>query len=483
MLLYYVELVSHSKKQFGHQKRSKVASSLKKKHKMALYLAKCDPRVLSPQEYRSRFCCFLETTTCCLDSLIELVKQKPPANQHCSFEISCSDLVDFDASLAFRVTNFPRLLLPLFDDALFLSQSKLVQILSGDGTSHGEISAKKFAHVRIVELPPPLCKRGIGDFRSDDANTLVELCGTVSRTGSVRMLNKSRTYQCGNPKCGFRFPVFVDYEQGNAIPAPRQCPAIKGQADPNKPADICGCTTLHEVEGLQVCVDYQEIRIQDKVEHLALGGVPRCLTIMVEADLVDKVNPGDDIVCTGVLTRRWRYLTPGARCAVEIVLQANSIRIRNSFTLSSHLPRAQTDFNAFWKSFESGDMNKKSLRGRDVIVRSLAPALFGMYAVKLSLLLVLIGGCSHDGPNHNPADLLSPRRRHNAHMLFIGDPGTGLIIMTLQFIVLLHLMRCVMDDDVRQITAAELCDIFDAAIATDHRSRHHRRWTDVRCSS
>ena len=56
--------------------------------------------------------------------------------------------------------------------------------------------------------------------------------------------------------------------------------------------------------------------------------------------------------------------------------------------------------------------------GRDVIIRSICPQLYGMFYVKLSLLLTLIGG------NQTRSDR-GVRRRSQSHMLICGDPGCG----------------------------------------------------------
>ena len=56
--------------------------------------------------------------------------------------------------------------------------------------------------------------------------------------------------------------MVADPEQNNNIPVPRACPGPK--ATPGGGA-VCGATGLEEVLGSRECVDYQEIRIQDKV--------------------------------------------------------------------------------------------------------------------------------------------------------------------------------------------------------------------------
>jgi MCM P-loop domain len=67
----------------------------------------------------------------------------------------------------------------------------------------------------------------------------------------------------------------------------------------------------------------------------------------------------------------------------------------------------------FWEHHASAP-----LMGRNAIVASICPQLHGMFAVKLALLLMLIGGLTRvsDTGMHIRGDI---------HMLLVGDPGTG----------------------------------------------------------
>ena len=54
------------------------------------------------------------------------------------------------------------------------------------------------------------------------------------------------------------------------------------------------------------CKDYQEIKIQEQMSHLALGAIPRSIWVTLEDDLVDAVKPGDDVDVIGVVKKRWK---------------------------------------------------------------------------------------------------------------------------------------------------------------------------------
>ena len=43
------------------------------------------------------------------------------------------------------------------------------------------------------------------------------------------------------------------------------------------------------------CCNYQEIKIQELVQRLAVGTIPRSMWVVLEDDLVDTCKAGDDI--------------------------------------------------------------------------------------------------------------------------------------------------------------------------------------------
>ena len=58
------------------------------------------------------------------------------------------------------------------------------------------------------------------------------------------------------------------------------------------------------------CKDYQEIKIQEQVQKLAVGTIPRSMWVILEDDLVDCCKAGDDITVCGVVMRRWKPVFP-----------------------------------------------------------------------------------------------------------------------------------------------------------------------------
>jgi DNA helicase MCM9 len=127
---------------------------------------------------------------------------------------------------------------------------------------------------------------------------------------------------------------------------------------------------------------------------------------------------GDDVIIVGVLVRQWRPVYRGGRCTVDIALRANSIRALNSYERIRAVPSSTASlFQDFWSHYRGSG---RLFQGRDLIIRSVCPQLFGLFFVKLALLLTLVGGSATQADRGNGV-----RRRSQSHLLIVGDPGCG----------------------------------------------------------
>jgi DNA helicase MCM9 len=382
---------------------------------MADFLLTSDPKSVTPAQYRKMLREFIEERL--FNELEALVLKYSGPSEHFMFEVSCTELIDFDPSLGFNIIHFPKLLIPIFDEAIFEAQTNLCAHPALEAKNGRKGSVKMHCHIRIISLPPAeyLNKPNISDIRADDVDSLIQISGKVVRTGAVRMLEVSKKYECQNPRCQYRFNVLADPEQDNMLPQPRCCPSL-GNETAGGNGKKCTSTNVRELEGHRVCVDYQELKIQDSFERVSLGSIPRSIIVILEADLVDKFNAGDDVVIVGVLVRQWKPVYKKSRCSVEIALKANSIQALNA---QDKLRVVTTDtvnqFEAFWQPFHS---TNTALKGRDNIIRSICPQLYGLFFVKLALLLTLVGGSA----THSDRGV---KRRSQSHLLVVGDPGCG----------------------------------------------------------
>lgn len=189
------------------------------------------------------------------------------------------------------------------------------------------MSRKKFIHPRLVRPPlcESVCKRNVSSIRSSDVGVIIQVRGTVIRTGQIKMLESERQYSCD--KCAHVFRVLADMDQYNgSLAVPTSCTSER--------AKPCKSTTFTVVEGTRVCRDYQEIKIQEQLSLLNVGSIPRSMMVVLEDDLVDRCKPGDDVVVVGVASRRWKTLVKDVRPDIDLVLVANHVKVSNEHKVS-----------------------------------------------------------------------------------------------------------------------------------------------------
>ncbi|KAK9821222.1 hypothetical protein WJX81_002412 [Elliptochloris bilobata] len=266
-----------------------------------------------------------------------------------------------DMCVSFLRTCYTReledLLLEPAAEALYGLPASLLQ-RGALATASGVGQIKQRVRVRLTSLPQfldaaqPGMLPSIGSIRCAHAEKLVTVAGTVVRSGAMQMLEARRIYECG--RCRHRFYIEADLEMRAMLPVPQACPNQRG----------CRGTSFLPVDGMQTLTDYQEVRVQERMQCLAMGAMPRSVTVILIGELADRCRPGDDVEVTGVI----------------------------------HAARP--------------------LVGRNIIVASMCPQIRGLAAVKLATLLMLIGGLERkdEGGMHIRGEI---------HMLLVGDPGTG----------------------------------------------------------
>jgi DNA replicative helicase MCM subunit Mcm2 (Cdc46/Mcm family) len=192
----------------------------------------------------------------------------------------------------------------------------------------------------------------------------------------------------------------ADLEQkNNAMVIPARCPLY------TKEGERCKGTNLKATEDGSVHTDYQEIKIQEAASKIGVGNMPRSLLIKLQHDLVDKCQPGDEVVVVGILLAQWQQSAqPGLECQVGMALKAHSVRVTQENGASAfmestvgELDKYKKEFDAFW---EENRRREYPIASRDFICTAVCPKLYGLQVIKLALLITLIGGVSS---SHNRA--------------------------------------------------------------------------------
>lgn len=150
-------------------------------------------------EYEAAFRCFLEqyyslelkqlasrlsASSSSSSQTLRSLEQQQQSPQHLAYSLRiCAQfLLDFNASVGTLLFLHPDPLLPLFHAAL------AAQVASCLKQSELDAKLRTKIKVRIEFLPPvrPLRKATISTIRSHDAKKLIQIAGTVVRTGLVR---------------------------------------------------------------------------------------------------------------------------------------------------------------------------------------------------------------------------------------------------------------------------------------------------------
>ena len=86
----------------------------------------------------------------------------------------------------------------------------------------------------------------------------------------------------------------------------------------------------------KVCIDYQELRVQEQFQYISSGKIPQTISVILEGDISGETifRPGDDITITGLLCYRYKPFRKDFKIMPQMILVANNITIEISKNLS-----------------------------------------------------------------------------------------------------------------------------------------------------
>jgi len=257
-------------------------------------------------------------------------------------------LLEDDLFLGHLLLRSPESSIELLSKALLEEQTRLLQheeLCVAITLKTGRVPTyKNHVFARIKGLPGANRKANVSAIRSEDANRFIQVSGTVTRSGMVRVLEAERRFVCNNDQCSHVIAVYSSkYESGGIIEKPSgPCPSCKRSS------------SYTESKKDTICHDYQEIRVQEQVQKLGMGSIPRSIGVILLHDLVDSCKAGDDVVVTGIPFHRWSRITLGERCNLETVIDANTVHVLNTANhgavLSDEKKQYFQDFWSYWNA-------------------------------------------------------------------------------------------------------------------------------------
>jgi len=246
--------------------------------------------------------------------------------------------------------------------------------------------------VRFLGLPEAIPLRILG---SKHIGKLVMLEGIAVRASPARPLVMEAAFKC--KWCGAMSNVT---QSGPFLTAPLACSAPECRRK----------SSFDFIQEESTFIDSQDVRIQERPEDLPPGQLPRWLDIkLLERDLVDAARPGDHVSVVGV-----------TRAVASRLPRVGQLR---SFTLHLDTNYIDVESKEPDKVLITPEEEKqiielaKDPEVHNMVLRSLAPSVYGYEHIKEAIMYLLFGGTAKYFPDI--------RIRGDLNILIVGDPGTA----------------------------------------------------------
>ncbi len=235
----------------------------------------------------------------------------------------------------------------------------------------------------------------IKNLRSKHIRKLTAVKGIIKQASEVRPKITAATFECKS--CGERITLL---QESDHIETPYAC--------------SCGNRRSFELVSRKL-IDHQRIIIEECPESLVGSAQPRKIAVFLRDDLVDpnfqkKVVPGNKILVTGILND----------APILTALKQESVR-REIYLDANHIETVEQEFEEIVLTPKDEEVIKelaKNPKVYELLVKSIAPSIYGYEDVKEAIALQLFGGVRktrHDGIT----------TRGDIHILLVGDPGSG----------------------------------------------------------
>ena len=365
----------------------------------------------------------------------------------------------------------PRSTFALLNEAFTTARLKIAKSSCTTASTEQEASFVSFSsigkvqrHARVgIDLYRLACHANASvteGFESCHSERLLSLRGTVLRSSNIKSRVAKKPVECAN--CGYRFLLECGTKEGSAH-VPSRCPSHHVMSNGNitdvKP---CDSTTFRSVNAVQPFLsDFQEIQVQlqgvSRQGRVTLGymwdldeflvsatDVPRdesqvvpheevtvthTLQVVLPDILVEKCRVGDEVCLSVMFHWQWCRAVRRQQADIKVVCLANAIFVisENESVVQSLNDVDVENFASFWRYHSPGPAGFVKIdriasgraQGRDIILRSVYSDLSELHAVKLAILLTLIGGVQQT--NRCSVNNI----RSDCHLLIVGDSGTG----------------------------------------------------------
>lgn len=298
-----------------------------------------------------------------------------------SLFVEYTHLSKYNQVLALWLGDAPSLMLGVFDDAA-------TALISNERFFPKFLEIVPQLHVRIQGLP---IIDPIRDLRMFHLNALIRTHGVVTKRTTVIPELAMITWIC--QKCGRRSP-------------PLPC-------DKEKPTAPSFCSVCGERGGFKIDTsltiyrNYQKMTIQEPLNEVPPGRLPRSKEIILHDDLANIAQPGHLVDVTGIYEHEVEVRKTGFP-VFSTVINANCIKADSQSSAS--LAITDEDVEAILALSHNENLDS-------LFFSSIAPSIYGHDEIKAVIAMSLLGGSHYESSgSHHRGDI---------HVLLMGDPGTA----------------------------------------------------------
>uniref|UniRef100_A0A7E4UQJ7 DNA replication licensing factor MCM4 n=1 Tax=Panagrellus redivivus TaxID=6233 RepID=A0A7E4UQJ7_PANRE len=252
--------------------------------------------------------------------------------------------------------------------------------------------------------------RNMRELNPSDVNQLITISGMVVRISPVVPEMQKGFFECN--VCHHNEERDVDRGR---IDEPTVCPTCNNKF------------SFQLIHNRSIFTDKQVIKLQEIPGDMPAGQTPHTVSLFVHGVLVDAVHPGDRVAVTGIYR-----VTPVRSNPVQRSMKATfrtTIDVLHFRKMNQDRLHGADDGS--YMTEERIDQIKAlgaDPNVVDILVKSVAPRIYGHEDVKKGVLALLFGGTAKAASEQNKA-----RTRSEINILLCGDPGTAKSQM-LQFV-------------------------------------------------
>jgi len=304
-----------------------------------------------------------------------------------SLDIDYNDLMLYEPGLAKELTENPK-------EYIKKASQAMTNILhENENTKNVKLTDIYFARFYNMKA---YCQIPLREIRAAHVATMISVSGIIIRSTKPLPEVMVASFQCAICDADHEVEQFTD-----DLIYPSIC-------------NVGGCKNTKKsefrlLEKKTKWVDWQQIRIQERMEESKSSAIPRHLDCILTDDIVDKFRPGERVTLTGQLR------------AIMEKKQGSTARIMQYQLVVNHIESEVADPEQLEITDEDEKIIKDLAKEKDIherIPRSIAPEIKGMEHVKEGFGLALFGGVTKTMKSGH-------RMRGDIHEFVAGDPSTG----------------------------------------------------------